>query len=98
MVRKKKVILEVPFKLKEDEYPKILHQVLRRDWEILANPISEVGVLMVQEFYANAWVTKKHDTCVNPEPKNWCTMVRGHIIDFSPESVKDGATVASVMR
>ncbi|KAL4276591.1 hypothetical protein AHAS_Ahas20G0222500 [Arachis hypogaea] len=88
MVRKKKVIREAPFKLKVDEYSEILYQILRRDWKILANPISEVGVLMVQEFYANAWVTKKHDTSVNPEPKNWRTMVRGHIIDFSPESVR----------
>ncbi|XP_016195620.1 uncharacterized protein LOC107636637 [Arachis ipaensis] len=43
---------------------------------------------MVQEFYANAWVTKKHDTSVNPDPKYWHTMVRGQIIDFSLESVR----------
>ncbi|KAL4315854.1 hypothetical protein AHAS_Ahas15G0226700 [Arachis hypogaea] len=43
---------------------------------------------MVQEFYANAWVTKNHDTSVNPHPKNWHTLVQGHLLDFSPESVR----------
>ncbi|QHO29606.1 uncharacterized protein DS421_8g226450 [Arachis hypogaea] len=43
---------------------------------------------MVQEFYANAWVTKKHDTSINQEPKNWRTMGRGHIKDFSPKSAR----------
>ena len=43
---------------------------------------------MVQEFYANAWITKNHDQSVNPDPKNWLTMVRGKYLDFSPESVR----------
>ncbi|KAL4344985.1 hypothetical protein AHAS_Ahas11G0233100 [Arachis hypogaea] len=88
VVRKKKVISKVPFRLKDDEYPEILYQILRRGWEVLASPVIEVGVLMVQEFYANAWLTKKHDRGMNPELKNWHTMARGHIMDFSPESVR----------
>ena len=50
--------------------------------------MTEVGVLMMREFYANTWVTSKHDRSVNPEPKNWHTMVRGHIMDFIPKSVR----------
>ncbi|KAL4330402.1 hypothetical protein AHAS_Ahas13G0396500 [Arachis hypogaea] len=88
VVRQKKVILEVIFRLKEDEYSEIQQEIWRIDWKILANHISEVGTLMVQEFFANAWVTKKHDTSVNPEPKNWRTMVREQILDFSPKSVR----------
>ena len=61
---------EVPFMLKKNEYPKIWHEIQRRGWEILTNPIQQVGILMVQEFYANAWITKNHDQSVNPDPKN----------------------------
>jgi len=43
---------------------------------------------MVQEFYPNAWITKNHDQSVNPNPKNWLTMVRGKYLDFSPETVR----------
>ncbi|KAL4300410.1 hypothetical protein AHAS_Ahas17G0198100 [Arachis hypogaea] len=88
VVHKKKVVPEVHFDLKLKEYPEILYQILIWDWEVLANPVTEVGALMVREFYTNAWVTYKHVRGVNPEPKNWCTMVRGHILDFSPESVR----------
>ena len=54
VVAKKKVIPEVPFKLKKNEYPEIRHEIQRRGWEVLTNPIQQVGILMVQEFYANA--------------------------------------------
>ncbi|XP_016164785.1 uncharacterized protein LOC107607331 [Arachis ipaensis] len=40
------------------------------------------------KFYANVWVTYKHVSGMNPEPKNWCTMVRWHIMELSPESVR----------
>ncbi|KAL4286803.1 hypothetical protein AHAS_Ahas19G0122700 [Arachis hypogaea] len=43
---------------------------------------------MVQEFYANAWVTRNYDTSMNPNPRNWITMVRERILDFSPKSVR----------
>ena len=69
VVAKKKVIPEVPFKLKKGEYPEIRHEIQRRGWEVLTNPIQQVGILMVQEFYANAWITKNHDQSVNPDPK-----------------------------
>ncbi|KAL4300461.1 hypothetical protein AHAS_Ahas17G0203200 [Arachis hypogaea] len=70
------------------EYPEIQQEIWRRDWEILTNPILEVETLMVQEFFANAWVTRSHDTSVNPKPKNWRTMVREQLLDFCPESVR----------
>ena len=57
----KKVIPEVPFRLKKNEYPKIRREIQRRGWKVLTNPIQDVGILMVQEFYANAWVTKNYD-------------------------------------
>ncbi|KAL4321861.1 hypothetical protein AHAS_Ahas14G0152800 [Arachis hypogaea] len=74
--------------LKKNEYQEIQQEMRRRGCEVLTNPILEVGILMVQEFYANAWVTKSHDTSVNPHPKNWHTMVRGRLLDFSSESVR----------
>ena len=88
VVAKKKVIPEVPFKLKRNEYPEIRHEIQRRGWEVLTNPIQQVGILMVQEFYANAWITKNHDQSKNPDPKNYVTMVRGKYLDFSPENVR----------
>ncbi|KAL4321333.1 hypothetical protein AHAS_Ahas14G0100000 [Arachis hypogaea] len=88
VVAKKKVIPEVPFKLKRNEYPEIRHEIQRRGWEVLTNPIQKVGILMVQEFYANAWITKNHDQSKNPDPKNYVTMVRGKYLDFSPENVR----------
>ena len=88
VVAKKKVIPEVPFKLKKNEYPEIRHEIRRRGWEVLTNPIQQVGILMVQEFYANAWITRNHDQSVNPNPKHWLTMVRGKYLDFSPENVR----------
>ena len=88
VVALKKVIPEVPFSLKKSEYPEIRHEIRRRGWEVLTNPIQQVGILMVQEFYANAWITKNHDQSVNPDPKNWLTMVRGKYLDFGPENVR----------
>ena len=85
VVAEKKVIPEVLFRLKKNEYPEIRREIRRRGWEVLTNPIQEVGILMVQEFYANKWVTKNPDISVNPNPKNWSTMVRGRILDFSPK-------------
>ena len=78
VVAKKKVIHEVPFKLKKNEYPEIRHEIQRRGWQVLTNPIQQVGILMVQEFYANAWITRNHDQSMNPSPKNYLTMVRGN--------------------
>ena len=88
VVAKKKVIPEVPFKLKKNEYPEIRLEIQRRGWEVLTNPIQQVRILMVQEFYANAWITRNHDQSVNPNPKHWLTMVRGKFLDFSPENVR----------
>ena len=65
VVAKKKVIHEVPFMLKKNEYSEIRHEIQRRGWEVLTNPIQQVEILMVQEFYANAWITKNHDQSVN---------------------------------
>ena len=88
VVAKKKVIPEVPFKLKKNEYPEIRHEIQRRGWKVLTNPMQQVGILMVQEFYANAWITRNHDQSKNPNPKNYLTMVRRKYLDFSPENVR----------
>ena len=88
VVAKKKVIPEVPFKLKKNEYLEIRLEIQRRGWEVLTNPIQQVGILMVQEFYANAWITRNHDQSVNPNPKHWLTMVREKYLDFSPKNVR----------
>ncbi|KAL4343992.1 hypothetical protein AHAS_Ahas11G0133800 [Arachis hypogaea] len=50
--------------------------------------MADVVMLMVREFYANAWVTYKHAQGVNLDPKKWCTMVRGAIMEFSLERVR----------
>ena len=88
VVAKKKVIPEVPFMLKKNEYPEIRHEIQRRGWEVLTNPIQQVRILMVQEFYANAWITRNHDQSMNPNPKNYLTMVQGKYFDFTPENVR----------
>ncbi|KAL4344482.1 hypothetical protein AHAS_Ahas11G0182800 [Arachis hypogaea] len=48
IVSKKKVISEVRFDLKLDEYPEIRYPILRRGWEFLTNPVIDVGILMVR--------------------------------------------------
>ncbi|KAL4396699.1 hypothetical protein AHAS_Ahas01G0118000 [Arachis hypogaea] len=88
VVTKKKVIPKVPFMLKKNEYSEIRHEIRRRGWEVLTNPIHQVRILMVQEFYANAWITRNHDQSMNPNPKNWLTMVREKYLDFSPKNVR----------
>ncbi|KAL4300819.1 hypothetical protein AHAS_Ahas17G0239000 [Arachis hypogaea] len=45
VISKKKVISEVKFELKADEYPEIQEQIQIRGWKILANPMTEVRVL-----------------------------------------------------
>ncbi|KAL4276948.1 hypothetical protein AHAS_Ahas20G0258200 [Arachis hypogaea] len=45
IISKKKVIPEVKFVLKANEYPEIQEQIRSRGWEVLANPVIEVGVL-----------------------------------------------------
>ncbi|KAL4393905.1 hypothetical protein AHAS_Ahas02G0098700 [Arachis hypogaea] len=88
VVAKKKVIPEVPFILKKNKYPEIRNEIQRRGWEVLTNFIQQVGILMVQEFYANTWITRNHDQSMNPNPKNYLTMVREKCLDFSPENVR----------
>ncbi|KAL4349835.1 hypothetical protein AHAS_Ahas10G0081700 [Arachis hypogaea] len=50
VLSKKKVIPEVQFDLQSDEYLEIWEQILRRGWEVLCNPVTDVGVLMVRKF------------------------------------------------
>ncbi|KAL4330300.1 hypothetical protein AHAS_Ahas13G0386300 [Arachis hypogaea] len=77
IVSKKKVISEVKFDLKLDEYPEIQERILSMGWKVLTNPVIEVGVLKVREFYTNLWVTDKHSKDTHPEFKTWRTMVQG---------------------
>ncbi|KAL4322003.1 hypothetical protein AHAS_Ahas14G0167000 [Arachis hypogaea] len=83
---KRTVILEVRFALKSEEYSEIQFQIDRRGWRFLCNPHTEVGQLMVQEFYGNLWITYKDVQGVNE--KNFQSYVRGKVIDFSPRRIR----------
>ncbi|KAL4316129.1 hypothetical protein AHAS_Ahas15G0254200 [Arachis hypogaea] len=50
---KKPVVPKVRFALKPDDYPEIQSQIDSRGWNFMCNPHTEVGQLMVQEFYGN---------------------------------------------
>ncbi|XP_052115347.1 uncharacterized protein LOC127745746 [Arachis duranensis] len=83
---KKAVTPEVRFALQPDEYLEIQFQIQRRGWQFLCNPHTEVGQLMVQEFYGNIWVAYKDVDGINE--KNYQSYVRGKVIDFSPRSIR----------
>ena len=83
---KRTVIPEVRFALKLDEFPKLQFQIDKRGWRFLCNPHTEVGQLMVQEFYENLWVTYKDVEGVNE--KNFQSYVREKVIDFSPRRIR----------
>ncbi|QHO43225.1 uncharacterized protein DS421_5g160980 [Arachis hypogaea] len=53
----------------------------------MCNPHTEVGQLMVQEFYGNLWITYKDIEGVNE--KTYESYVRGKTIIFTPTSVRE---------
>ncbi|QHN82290.1 uncharacterized protein DS421_20g694540 [Arachis hypogaea] len=88
IVCRRSVIPEVRFNLKEDEYPEIQEQIQNRGWEVLANPEIPVGRNMVQEFYANLWLTEKQ-RLEGTAFYTFQTMVRGKIIYFHLDKVRE---------
>ncbi|KAL4356325.1 hypothetical protein AHAS_Ahas09G0075400 [Arachis hypogaea] len=81
------MVPEVRFALKPDDYPKIQSQIDSRWWNFMCNPHTEVGKLMVQEFYANLWITYKDVEGVNE--KRYESYVRGKVIRFTPARVRE---------
>ncbi|KAL4344661.1 hypothetical protein AHAS_Ahas11G0200700 [Arachis hypogaea] len=77
---------KVRFALQPYEYPEIQYQIQRRGWQFLCNLHTEVGQLMIQEFYGNLWITYKDVSRVNE--RNHRSFVRGRIIDFIPETIR----------
>ncbi|MED6150967.1 hypothetical protein PIB30_077789 [Stylosanthes scabra] len=84
--RRIKVILEVGFDLKEDEYPQIMEQVMLRGWRRLAAPHTSVSKLLVQEFYANAAISDEE--AAEQEELLYKSFVRGVKVDFSPTNIR----------
>ncbi|MED6213099.1 hypothetical protein PIB30_089956 [Stylosanthes scabra] len=84
--RKRKVIPENGFNLNADEYPQIMEQVALRGWKRLAGPRTNVSELMMQEFYANAAVSKEEAAEQNELP--YMSFVRGIKVDFSPSNIR----------
>ncbi|KAL4396854.1 hypothetical protein AHAS_Ahas01G0133500 [Arachis hypogaea] len=82
---KRAVISKVKFVLKPNEYPKIWFQIERQGWQFICDPHTEIGQLIVQEFYGNTWITYKDVQGVNE--KNHQSFVRGNILDFTPRSI-----------
>ncbi|MED6188158.1 hypothetical protein PIB30_083341 [Stylosanthes scabra] len=84
--RKRKVISEVGFDFNEDEYPKIMEQVMLRGWRRLAAPHTSVSKLLVQEFYANAAIS--NEEAAEQDELPYKSFVRGVKVDFSPSNIR----------
>ncbi|MED6188305.1 hypothetical protein PIB30_084710 [Stylosanthes scabra] len=84
--RRRKVIPEVGFNLKDDEYPEIMEQIALRGWRRLAAPRMNISKLLVQEFYANAAVSDEKAAAQEELP--YKSFIRGKEIDFSPNNIR----------
>ncbi|MED6140389.1 hypothetical protein PIB30_092663, partial [Stylosanthes scabra] len=85
-VRSKDIISEKSFELKDEEYPEIRNQITLRGWKRLASPRTNVKVLMIKEFFANAaWTQEEMDEAEQHPLKS---LVRGVEVDFSPANIK----------
>ncbi|KAL4365949.1 hypothetical protein AHAS_Ahas07G0157200 [Arachis hypogaea] len=78
---KKKVIPEVKFDLKSDEYPEIREQIERRGWQFLCNSHTD-GPAKGLEFRHNAWIIYK-DLVQGLNEKNYQMYVREKVLDFN---------------
>ncbi|MED6166621.1 hypothetical protein PIB30_111099 [Stylosanthes scabra] len=79
--RNKDIISEKGFELEDGEYPEIQHQISLRGWKRLTSPRTNVKVLMIKEFFANAARTQG-------EHHPLTSFVRGVEVDFSPANIK----------
>ncbi|MED6202185.1 hypothetical protein PIB30_102818, partial [Stylosanthes scabra] len=82
--RRRKVIPEIGFNLEEDEYPEIMEQIALRGWRRLAAPRTDIGKLLVQEFYANAAVSDEEAAVQEELP--YKSSVRGNTVLVALES------------
>ncbi|MED6201828.1 hypothetical protein PIB30_099026 [Stylosanthes scabra] len=87
IVKNKKVIGECCIDLDEDEYPKIKEQLVLRGWRRLAAPKQEISIDLIHEFYANAILTEEE--MVESGWHTFRSYVRGKVVDFSPENLKN---------
>ncbi|MED6214895.1 hypothetical protein PIB30_107825, partial [Stylosanthes scabra] len=85
-VRSKDIISEKSFELKDEEYPEIRNQITLRGWKRLASPRTNVKVLMIKEFFANAARTQEEMDEAEQHPLK--SFVRGVEVDFSPANIK----------
>ncbi|MED6115726.1 hypothetical protein PIB30_093438, partial [Stylosanthes scabra] len=85
-VKNKKVISEVCFNLKDDEYPEIREQIALGGWRRLAAPTTEISKILIHEFYANAIITEEEREEHGGHP--YMSFVRGVPVNFSPENIQ----------
>ncbi|MED6177922.1 hypothetical protein PIB30_102711 [Stylosanthes scabra] len=85
-VRSKDIISEKSFELKDEEYPEIRNQITLRGWKRLASPRTNVKVLMIKEFFANAARTQEEMDEAEQHPLK--SFVTGVEVDFSPANIK----------
>ncbi|MED6226555.1 hypothetical protein PIB30_104938, partial [Stylosanthes scabra] len=85
-IRSKDIILEKSFELKDEEYPEIRNQITLRGWKRLASPRTNVKVLMIKEFFANAARTQEEMDEAEQHPLK--SFVRGVEVDFSLANIK----------
>ncbi|MED6225353.1 hypothetical protein PIB30_092883 [Stylosanthes scabra] len=87
IVKNKKVIAECCFDLDDDEYPEVREQIALRGWRRLAAPKPEISIDLIHEFYANAIITEEE--MEEHGEHTYRSFVRGVLIDFSPESIRN---------
>ncbi|MED6164954.1 hypothetical protein PIB30_095097 [Stylosanthes scabra] len=84
MLSARRILSELILQADEDVFNPIRYQIYNRKWEKFTKPIQAVGLLMVKEFYANAWepdkAKRKHPT--------YTSSVRGTEVSFSPSNIK----------
>ncbi|MED6141581.1 hypothetical protein PIB30_104895, partial [Stylosanthes scabra] len=87
IVKSKKVIAECCIDLDEDEYPEIKEQISLRGWRRLAAPKQEISIDLIHEFYANAILTEEE--MEEAGGHIFSSYVRGKVVDFSPENLRN---------
>ncbi|MED6175549.1 hypothetical protein PIB30_079438 [Stylosanthes scabra] len=85
-VMSKDIISEKSFELRDEEYPEIRNQITLRGWKRLASPRTNVKVLMIKEFFANAARTQEEMDEAEQHPLK--SFVRGVEVDFSPAHIR----------
>ncbi|MED6226400.1 hypothetical protein PIB30_103351, partial [Stylosanthes scabra] len=80
----RRILPELILQADENVFNPIRFQIHQRKWEKFTKPIQVVGLLMVKEFYANAWEPDK----AKRKPLTYTSMVRGTEISFAPSNIK----------